>query len=665
MGHADTAANSADAEPAGRMVIATGVPRWFVALATLLAIALAIHQLFNLRLGGYTMLEGMYLYILAGIFLSIAFLTSRVGKGAAPHIPWFDWVLALSAVSVASYFAATSSTSLDYGWEYAPPSMAVWASIVFYLLILEATRRVGGLTLFLTVLLFSVYPTFADRVPDPLSGFSWSFGDVVPFFMISSEASFGIPMQAFGSLVIGFILFGAVLQHTGGGRFFNDLAMALVGHNRGGAAKMSIFASGFMGSMSGSVISNVLTTGAVSIPAMKKSGFSPRFAAATEACASTGAVLVPPIMGATAFVMASWLGRPYSQIVMAAIIPSALFYFGLFVQIDAYAARNGLKGLDRTLVPNVRATMRDGWIYILVFALLIFLMMAFRWETTAPFYAVALLLVFNQVRRADGFTASGFVDMLVSVGRTLSEIVAILLGVGMVVGAFQATGLTGPLATELVYLAGSSTPALLIMGALTAFVFGMGMTVTACYIFLAIVLAPALVAGGLDELAVHLFILYWGMVSFITPPVALGAYAAASLTRASPIQTGWEATRLGAVVYFVPFFFVLNPALIGQAPPLEVIVAVTFTVLGVWFVASALQGYLAFFGTLGSGLLARSMRVLLAIAGLVAAVPLTGASGVNGIESSLLGVALAVPPIAVAWWLNRPGKKRELQVQTQ
>lgn len=664
-GLADRAARTVESERAVASAIMAGPSRWFVAVATTLAMGVAIHQLFNLRVGGYTMLEGMYVYVLAGIFLAITFLSFRIRKSTSPDIPWYDWVLAVAAMSVAGYFAATSSVSLDYGWEYAPPPPAVWASIVFYLLILEGTRRAGGLTLFLIVLLFSLYPTFADKVPDPLSGFTQPFSDVIPFFMISSEASFGIPMQAFGNLVIGFILFGAVLQHTGGGRFFNDLAMALVGHYRGGAAKMSIFASGFMGSMSGSVISNVLTTGAVSIPSMKKSGFSPRYAAATEACASTGAVLMPPIMGATAFVMASWLGVPYSQIVLAAIIPSVLFYFGLFVQIDAYAARRGLKGLPKEDMPSVRATMSEGWIYILVFALLIFLMMAFRWETTAPFYAVALLLAFNQFNKTDGFTASSFVDMIVSVGRTLAEIVAILLGVGMIVGAFQATGLTGPLATELVHLAGESIPALLLMGAVTSFIFGMGMTVTACYIFLAIVLAPALIEGGLNPLAVHLFILYWGMVSFITPPVALGAFAAATLARASPIQTGWEATRLGVVIYFVPFFFVLNPALIGQGTPVQVASAVIPALLGIWFVASAMQGYLAFFGTMGSGLLAVLTRVLLAVAGLIVAAPFPGPYGLTAIELSLLGVALALPAMAFAWWLNRPNKERGLAIRAR
>ena len=637
-----------EAERAAERLTFTGAPRWMILICTLAAIGLAVNQLFNLRLGGYSFLEGMYLYLLAGLFLSLTFISFRAYGPPSPRVPWYDWLLAALTLAVAGFFVWTSDESLDSGWEYAPPDHAVWVSIAFYLLILEGTRRAGGTVLFFIVLLFSLYPTFAEHVPDPLNGFTQPFRDVVPFFMISSEASFGIPMRAFGNLVIGFILFGAVLQFTGGGKFFNNLALSLVGGYRGGAAKVSIFASGFMGSMSGSVISNVLTTGAVSIPAMKKTGFSARYAAATEACASTGGVLMPPIMGATAFVIASWLSRPYVEIMLAAAIPSLLYFFGLFMQIDAYSARRGLKGMARADLPRIGATLREGWLYVAVFALLIFLMVAFRWETTAPFYAVALLLIVNQFNRGDRMSLNGFLNVIVSVGRTLAELVAVLLGIGMIVGAFQATGLTGPLANELVHMAGSSVPMLLLMGALTSFIFGMGMTVTACYIFLAVVLAPALVQAGLNELAVHLFILYWGMVSFITPPVALGAFAAATMAGAGAMRTGFEAMRLGGVIYVIPFFFVLNPALIGQGGALEVAVVLACALIGVWFISAALQGYFSFVGPLSNGPLAVPMRVLLLVCGLLVAAPAGGVAGLSHTALTLAGFVLALLPAGYA-----------------
>jgi TRAP transporter 4TM/12TM fusion protein len=456
-----------------------------------------------------------------------------------------------------------------------------------------------------------------------------------------------------------------VLQRTGGGRFFNDLALSMVGGYRGGAAKVAIIASGFMGSMSGSVISNVLTTGVVSIPAMKRTGFSARYAAATEACASTGGVLMPPIMGATAFVMASFLSIPYVEIAIAATIPSVLYYFGLFAQIDAYSARRGLKGLARHELPGLLRTIIDGWPYVIVFAVLIGLMVVLRQDTHAPYWATLLLVVINQLHREDRLTLAKAYDLLYGVGQSLAELTAILLGVGLIVGAFSATGLAGTLVNELIHMAGKSTLALLVMGALTAFIFGMGMTVTACYIFLAVVLAPALEQAGLNKLAVHLFILYWGMVSYITPPVALGAFAAATLARANPLATGFEAMRLGGVIYIVPFFFVLNPALIGEAPAWEVAVSFATAVVGVWFLASAIQGYLSLVGGFYSTPWGWLMRLLLLLSGLLLIAP-----GRNILipmshwELTLIALVVGLPAVLSAWYFGRDWRGTDFEART-
>ena len=624
----------------------TGGLRWVFALASLAAIGLAINQLFNLQLFDIVLLEGHYLYLLAGIFLSLTFLIFPLHSDAASPAgspPWYDLVLAVLSLAVSGYFAWTAELALEDGWEYAAPEAARWTSIVFWLLILEGARRAGGFVIFLVVLVFSLYPTFAGSMPGPISGFTQPFWDTIPYHILSSESSFGIPMRAFGNLVIGFIIFGSALQQTGGGAFFNNLALGLVGGLRGGAAKVAIFASGFMGSMSGSVISNVLTTGAVSIPAMKATGFPARYAAGTEACASTGGVLMPPVMGATAFVMASFLGRPYFEIAIAAAVPSMLYYFGLFVQIDAYAARSGLKGMARKDLPPLSRTLREGWYYLFVFALLIFLMMVLRRETWAPFFATGLLLVINQISSRHRLGFKGFVDLVVAIGRGLCELVAVLLGIGLVVGAFSATGLAGTLVNDLVFLAGGSVLMLLIMGAITSFIFGMGMTVTACYIFLAVVLAPALVKAGLNELAVHLFILYWGMVSYITPPVALGAFTAATLARTNPIAAGFEAMRLGSVIYVIPFIFVLNPALIGFGTPLEVGVSILRAGIGVWLIASGMQGYVAGFGPIAGGAFGMVLRVVLILAGLVVAAPEEAVTGLNTWALTGIGCLIAAP----------------------
>jgi TRAP transporter 4TM/12TM fusion protein len=618
----------------------------FVAL-TLTAIFLAVNQLFNLRLFvGVVIIENRYLYLLAGIFLALAFAAFPISPRArGGPTPWYDLILAALSLGACGYFTFTAHRSLMEGWEYAAPPLAMAMSFLLWVLIIEATRRTGGLVIAVIVFFFSLYPVFADVVPGPISGFAQPFDDTIAYHLISNESSFGIPMKAFGQLVIGFILFGATLQFTGGGRFFNNLALSLVGGFRGGAAKVAIFASGFMGSMSGSVVSNVLTTGVVSIPAMKRAGFSSRYAAGTEACASTGGVLMPPVMGTTAFVMASFLGMPYSQIIIAAAIPSILYYLGLFVQIDAYAARNGLKGMPRSELPSLKETFKEGWHYIFVFAILIVMMIVFRQETLAPFYATAALVVINQLHKSTRLNFNGFINLLTGVGRSLAELVAILLGVGLIIGAFSATGLAGTLANDLVFLAGNNVFVLLIMGAITAFIFGMGMTVTACYIFLAVVLAPALTRAGLDPLAVHLFIMYWGMVSFITPPVALGAFAAATIARTSPIMAGLQAMRLGSIIYIVPFFFVLNPALIGRGSAYEVITVLITALIGVWFIGSSLQGYLAGVGDIGRGVPALLRRLMLAIGGLFLAAPGHIGLGLDHMQMTLVGIAFAIPVI--------------------
>ena len=359
--------------------------------------------------------------------------------------------------------------------------------MALYLLILEATGRAGGVILFAVVLMFSLYSTFVGSAPDPLSGFTQPSTDVGPFFMISAEASFRIPMQAFGTLVIGFILFGSVLRFTGGGYFFNDLAMALAGHYRGGAGKVLIFASDFIGSMSGSVISNVLTTGAASIPAIKASGFSARFAAATEACASTGGVLIADhggdrlchglVAGASLCQDHARGGEPLGALLLRAFRADRRLFRPTRADwpgADGSASRR----TDPARPLNLPADFPDDGIQVGNHGAILF-----RCAAACDHPVQASRRVYpGRVRRHDRV---GWPDpcrnRVDPVGDRDDR------------GAFQATGLTGPLANELVHAAGNSTAMLLFMGALTSFIFGMGMTATACYIFMAVILAPALV----------------------------------------------------------------------------------------------------------------------------------------------------------------------------
>jgi TRAP transporter 4TM/12TM fusion protein len=614
---------------------------WRVVMATLTALAsmLAINQIFALGFFvDFTMLDGRYLYLLTGLMLIMVFITFPSHKSNLNFVPWYDKVIMAAIAVIFSYFAWNAERIILDAWEYAAPVEGVVLALVTWVIILEAGRRAGGWPIFFIVLVLSLYPTYADRMPDVIAGIGMPIHDIAIFHVLGEESVFGVALNSFAMLVFGFILFGVALQYTGGGPFFINFAFSLLGHKRGGAAKVAIFSSGLMGSMSGGPITNVLTTGPLSIPAMRRTGFSRGYAAGVEACASTGGVLMPPIMGATAFVMASFLGVSYVTVAVAAIVPSLLYFYGLFMQIDAYAARNKLEGLPRDELPSLGKVFKEGWYFIAVFVVLTVMLVYMQREATAPFIATAALLIINQFTMHK-MNLDKFLLMVAATGRLMAELAGILAAIGLIVGSLAVTGMAGTLANDLVYLAGDNVLVLLIMGALTSFVLGIGMTVTAAYIFLAIVLAPALINAGLDPLASHMFIMYWGMLSFITPPVALAAFAAASVAQVSSMRAGWEAMRLGAIIYFIPFFFVLNPALLLQGEFAGIAQNVGTALVGVAFISAGLQGYLLGFGRIGEDKLGLVSRGCVTIAGLALVTPAGGLYGFSQVV--LIVVCLA------------------------
>ncbi|MDC0414137.1 TRAP transporter fused permease subunit [Gammaproteobacteria bacterium] len=623
-------------------IIRTEMPmplRWVIGIA---AVASAFLAMDSLRLFSESPLldfvitvQNHYYYALMGLLLPLCFLIYPSFR--SPKSYWLDGVLSLAAFCTCVFFFINAETMLDYGWEFSAPAYAVWVSYLLWALIMEGVRRSGGWVLFFLVLVFSLYPIVADMLPGPISGMSSSAAETASYHVMSIESILGLPFRAFAQLVIGFLIFGIALQHTGGGRFFINLAFAMFGHVRGGSAKVAIVSSGLMGSMSGSVITNVLTTGQMTIPAMKKNGMEKEYAAGVEACASTGGVLLPPIMGSTAFVMATFLNVAYTTVALAAAIPAFLYFFGLFIQVDAYAARKGLVGTPRDELPSLTETMKQGWFYIAAFMVLIFLLVYLQREAVAPFYATGMLLVLNQLSPSHRWNLRDGGSFLVATGKLLMELLTIMAGVGLIVGALSVTGLSGTLVNDLLYLAGDSTLLLLLMGAFTSFFLGIGMTVTAAYVFLAIILAPALIQGGLDPMSVHLFILYWGMLSFITPPVALGAFAAASIAGASALTTGFKAMRLGSVIYFIPFFFVLEPALILSGTLWETLFATIKVIVGIILIAGTLQRYVLGVGFLDrAGPLGVAGRALVIIGGGLIALPTTEVIGINVGDATLI-----------------------------
>jgi TRAP transporter 4TM/12TM fusion protein len=642
-------------EGAARTRRLSGPWKWLLLAWAVVAMALCFNQQFTLRFfADVTLLDTEYFWGLLAVLLPLAFVIYPLRAGRClDHVPWYDVLLFAAATGLALLWAWTARDSAAGGWEYSASSVIepwmMWSAVATWALVLEALRRAGGTALLVIMGVFSLFPLFSGSMPAPLTATSVSLFDAAAYHVFSRESVLGIPMRAFAELVIGFLVFGTALQYTGAGRFFINFAFSLCGHYRGGAAKVSIFSSGLLGSMSGSVISNVLTTGTMTIPAMKRTGLKPATAAAVEACASTGAVLAPPVMGATAFVMAEFLNIGYAQVALAAAVPALLYYFALFMQIDAIAGRTGLVGLPKDELPRLGQVFREGWYFIFVIILLVVLLLVMKRENWAPWLATGLLLVLNQLFSPQRWGRREVVAFIEGNGRVFVELVAILAGVGLLVGAFSLTGLTGTLTTELLFIAGNSPLLLMVMGAVTSFVLGMGMTITACYIFLAVLLAPSLIKVGLDPLAVHMFIMYWGMVSFITPPVALAAFAAAPLAGAKPMETGLQAMKIGSIIYFVPFFFLMNPSLVLQGSMADFAMHGVTALIGVALVSCGLQGYLQGVGDLRRcGSLEWPLRVALVLGGLMFVAPGGGLMPLSPLQMTMAAVAVSLPAVLVA-----------------
>ena len=600
MAQVDTDPEMTMDEEVGRLS-SRGVQAVVVGLV-LVAFFMNIAEAFNLQaMFSLQLINTSYIYAMTGLFLSLVFLCFPAVQRDRARIRFYDWVLWALSLAAAGYFAWNGQRIIQEGWDISAPTLGTAASLVFCLLSLEAVRRTGSFVLCLICLFFFAFPLYADKMPGFLWGPASSFGELFRQHALGTESIIGAPVRVVISTLFGFLVFGSALVITGGGEFFMTFASALLGRSRGGPAKVAIISSGFFGSLSGSVISNVVTTGRMTIPTMKRVGYPSTYAAAVEACASTGGAMMPPVMGAVAFIMAEYLNLPYSTVMIAAIVPAVLYYFALLLQVDNFAAKKGLRGQDAAEIPDLMETLRGGWYFIFSLVLLVVILLVSGNEARAPYYATAVLIACGIFRKTNPFRLSSLVALIIDSGRSITAIVGLLVGIGMIVGSLSYTGVGGAFSRELLHFAGHSVALILVLGAVTSFILGMGMTASACYIFLATVLAPAMTGMGLDPIASHLFILYWGMLSFITPPVALAALAAAGISKSAPFRTGFLSMRLGLVNFIQPFLFVLSPTLTLNGPLLDILHDVTATALAIWLMTSAFEGWLYGVGRLGRG----------------------------------------------------------------
>ncbi len=506
----------------------------------------------------------------AAAFLRSPYLTDR-GRSAG----WPEFLAGIAAIACWTWMSMNyNAWIIDIG-GYTPDKFI--PGVIAVLLLMEAMRKSAGLPITILVWVLIGYGLLGYLMPHPFQAERQSFPSVVMYVYADSNGIPGLVLTVVGTLVLAFIMLGKLMEVTGATKFFTDLALAAMGHRRGGPAKVAVIASSVFGSINGTAIGNIMSTGIVTIPLMKRSGFKAKFAGAIEAVASNGGQLAPPVMGATAFLIAEFLQVSYVEVVKAALIPALLYYVCLFLQVDAIAARYGLHGLPKSELPRARSVMAGGWIFLLPLIVLVYLLF---WRGFDPglsaLSAFGSLLLLAVVRDRRLPTWRAWQDLVVGGGANMLPLLMIAGGAGIVIGVMNLTGLGFSLSLVLSQIGENFGlfVMLLLTGAISI-VLGMGMPTTAIYVVLSVVLAPALVGMGISPMAAHLFIFYFGLLSFLTPPVAVASYVAAGLAGSGMWETSWEGVKLATVAYLLPFLWVYNEALILEGSP----VAITFVIV--------------------------------------------------------------------------------------
>jgi TRAP transporter 4TM/12TM fusion protein len=546
---------------------------------------------------------------MAGVFLLVKATAGESGG----HVPWYDWLAVTGSLTTGGYV-----TLLYPSIAYQLGVLAVERWLlggVAALLILEATRRIAGWALVWVGVTCILYAKFAYLLPGLLYAPGSSWARIASYLYLDSSGLLGIPLTVAASVVIAFIFFGQALYAVGGDRFITDIALIAMGKYRGGPAKVSVVSSSLFGTVSGSAVANVAVDGAITIPLMKRCGYPPHLAAAIEAVASNGGQITPPVMGAAAFLIAEFLNIPYGQVALAAAAPAFLYYLALFTQVDLEAAKHGLGGLPPAQIPKIKGVMRLGWVFLVPLGFLIYALMFANWEAgKAGIATVLLTFIVGALQRNTRPTFHAVLKSVEDTGRTLLDIVVITGLAGLVIGSLQLSGLTFKLSLILTSLAGGNVVVLLALTALVCVLLGMSLPTAVVYITLAVLVGPALAQLGVDPLAAHLFLFYFGMLSLITPPDCLATYTAAAIAHSDFWKTGWTGMRLGIAAYVVPFVFALHPALIFRGAMADIVFAFIATSVGTFLLAVGCAGYL--FRILGWG-----KRALFCISGLFLMLP--------------------------------------------
>jgi TRAP transporter 4TM/12TM fusion protein len=471
------------------------------------------------------------------------------------------------------------------------PTLLILGSISL-LTTLEAARRTVGGAVAILGGFFIVYVLFGNYFPGFLYTRGYSFSRMIGHFYTSDGALFGLALEIFSVVVATYVIFGQFIQVSGAGDFFLKLGISLVGRFRGGPAKVAVLASSVFGTVSGSSVANVVVDGPITINMMKGLGYRPAFAGGVEAAASNGGQIMPPVMGAAAFLMAEILGVPYWSVAVAAFLPALLYYVALYFMLDFEAAKTGLRGLEKKDIPPAFDTLKEGWFFIIPVAVLLILIGHLGYNVAkSGLYCTLVLIAASYLRRDTRLSLAKIKGALEQGALAFADLGAAAGVIGIIMSAVSLTGLGMTLSSGLIETAGGHLWLLLVLTALASIIMGMGASTLLVYLVLAMFVAPAVVKMGVDPMAAHLFIFYFGCMSLVTPPVALAAYAAAVIAKSDFWQTGWESSRLGIVGYIVPFIFVYQPALLLKGAAGDVVLASITAIIGTIALAGAMTGY--------------------------------------------------------------------------
>ena len=556
------------------------------------AVAMAVYHIYA-RLTVYAPDQQALLFITLAFSLALSFLMWPARKDATPdRIPWADLGLAALSLACIGYMFVRYDYIVNRfptAHPLEPADMLV--GVVGVLLVLEATRRTIGASLPIVALVFLAYGLAGNWLGGFLHHRGLSLEITVDQTWFTTEGVFGSPMAVAGTYVILFIIFGTFLEKSGAGQFFMNFANAIAGGARGGPGKVAVVSSSLFGTISGSAVANVMVDGWLTIPMMKKTGFKPEAAAAIEAVASTGGQIMPPIMGAAAFVMAEFLGASYTSVMIAAAIPALFYYGALFAAIHFNAVRSGLKGLPKEELPILGQIMiAQAHLFLPVIVLLALLLYGFT-PTYAAIIATGALIAISWLRPATGLGLRACIDALAEGAIHTVPVAMACAAAGIVIGIVLQTGLALRFTAFLIDFTYGQLLLALMITMVAGVILGMGMPTTPAYIMQAALLVPAIIKLGVEPMAAHMFAFYFSCLSAVTPPVALAVYAAASIGGASLWGAGWQAVKFAAAGFIVPFFFVYNPALLFSGSWGEILGAILTGTVGVVALAAGLEGY--------------------------------------------------------------------------